>query len=457
MENKLKGSVKAAYGLGAIGKDMVYMLSASYVLYYYQDLLKVNAIIMGTILLIARIFDAFNDPLMGILVAKTRTRWGKFRPWLLIGTVTNAAVLYLLFAAPPTLTAGGMAAYAAIAYILWGVTYTMMDIPFWSMIPAFTAGGKERENLTTLARSCAGVGSALITVVTMLCVANLGGGDEILGFKKFALLIAALFVVFIVITCLAFRERATVNMEAPTVREMFSALLRNDQAIAVVVAIVLINGALYLTSNLVIYFFKYDLGGADWRGAFTLFNAFGGAIQILSMMIFYPIFRKFMDSIRIFYVSIGLCVLGYGVLFVMMCMNIGSVYALFVPAFFVFMAFGMLTVLTTVFLANSVDYGEYKNKRRDESVIFSMQTFVVKLASGVAVMLASVCLSIFNISSDTGDAIAEAAGSGSLMGLRLTMSVVPIVGVLAAMLVFRKKYILTDAKLAEISEALKTR
>ena len=457
MENKLKGSVKAAYGLGAIGKDMVYMLSASYVLYYYQDLLKVNAIIMGTILLIARVFDAFNDPLMGILVAKTKTRWGKFRPWLLIGTVTNAAVLYLLFAAPPTLTAGGMAAYAAIAYILWGVTYTMMDIPFWSMIPAFTTGGKERENLTTLARSCAGVGSALITVVTMVCVANLGGGDEILGFRKFSLLIAVLFVAFIVITCLAFRERTTVDMEAPTVREMFSALLRNDQAIAVVVAIVLINGALYLTSNLVIYFFKYDLGGADWRDAFTLFNAFGGAIQILSMMVFYPIFRKFMDSIRIFYVSIGLAIAGYGVLFVMMCMNLGSVYALFVPAFFVFMAFGMLTVLTTVFLANSVDYGEYKNKRRDESVIFSMQTFVVKLASGVAVMLASVCLSIFNISSDTGDAIAEAAGSGSLMGLRLTMSVVPIVGVLAAMLVFRKKYILTDAKLAEIAEALKTR
>ena len=94
---------KFSYGLGAVGKDMVYMLSASYILYYYQDILGVNAVAMGIILLVARVFDAFNDPFMGVIVAKTRTRWGKFRPWLMIGTVTNAVVLYLMFSAPPAL------------------------------------------------------------------------------------------------------------------------------------------------------------------------------------------------------------------------------------------------------------------------------------------------------------------------------------------------------------------
>ena len=83
---KLKGKEKFAYGIGAVGKDMVYMLSASYVLYYYQDIMGVSAVAMGVILFIARIFDAFNDPIMGIIVAKTKTRWGKFRPWLFIGT-----------------------------------------------------------------------------------------------------------------------------------------------------------------------------------------------------------------------------------------------------------------------------------------------------------------------------------------------------------------------------------
>lgn len=134
---KLKGKEKFAYGIGAVGKDMVYMLSASYVLYYYQDIMGVSAVAMGVILFIARIFDAFNDPIMGIIVAKTKTRWGKFRPWLFIGTLTNAIVLYLMFAAPPSLSGRGLVAYAAVTYILWGVTYTMMDIPYWSMIPAF--------------------------------------------------------------------------------------------------------------------------------------------------------------------------------------------------------------------------------------------------------------------------------------------------------------------------------
>ncbi|MCR4897198.1 MAG: MFS transporter, partial [Lachnospiraceae bacterium] len=92
-KKQLSVKEKAAYGLGAVGKDMVYMLSASYILYYYQDILGVSAVAMGIILLVARIFDAFNDPIMGVIVAKTKTKWGKFRPWLLIGTLTNAVVL----------------------------------------------------------------------------------------------------------------------------------------------------------------------------------------------------------------------------------------------------------------------------------------------------------------------------------------------------------------------------
>ena len=116
----------ASYGIGAVGKDMVYMFCASYILYYYQDILGVSAIAMGIILLAARVFDAFNDPIMGVVVAKTRTRWGKFRPWLFIGTLLNAFVLFLMFSAPPTLDGGGLVAYAAVTYVLWGVTYTML-------------------------------------------------------------------------------------------------------------------------------------------------------------------------------------------------------------------------------------------------------------------------------------------------------------------------------------------
>ena len=246
---------KAAYGLGAVGKDMVYMLSASYILYYFQDIMGVSAVAMGVILLVARIFDAFNDPIMGIVVAKTHTRWGKFRPWLLIGTLTNAVILFLMFSAPPSLNGGGLIAYAAVTYILWGVTYTMMDIPYWSMIPAFTRGGREREGLTTLARSCAGVGSALVTLFTMMIVHMLGGDGtegERTGFRWFAMIVAILFVIFIFITCISIKEQSTVNMESPSVGQMFKALISNDQAMTVVIAIVLINSASDITSTRVI-------------------------------------------------------------------------------------------------------------------------------------------------------------------------------------------------------------
>lgn len=452
---KLTWKEKVSYGLGAVGKDMVYMLSASYVLYYYQDILGVSAIAMGVILMAARVFDAFNDPIMGVLVAKTRTRFGKFRPWLLIGTLLNSVVLYLLFAAPPALDGSGLVAYAAVIYILWGVTYTMMDIPYWSMIPAFTQGGRERENLSTLARSCAGVGSAVITIITMLCVNWLGQGNERVGFQFFSLIVAVLFSVFILITCLAIREKSTVDVEAPSVGQMFKALVQNDQAMTVVIAIVLINSSIYITSNLVIYYFKYDFGGLGWMESYTLFNVFGGAIQILSMMLLFPLLRKFMSTIRVFYVSFGMAITGYAALLCLMFINLQSVYMLFIPAFFIFAANGVLSVLTTVFLANTVDYGELKNNRRDESVIFSMQTFVVKLASGVAALVASVALSLCNISRDTESEVPIVGGN--VVGIRMTMTLIPIVGLLVAVFYFRKKYMLSEKKVEEIAAQVRER
>ena len=105
-----------------------------------------------------------------------------------------------------------------------------------------------------MARSCSGVGSALVTIITMKCVYMLGQGNERTGFRWFALIVAVLFVLFITITCLTIREKSTVHMEAPTVRQMFSALIHNDQAMTVVITIVLINCSLYITSNLLLYF-----------------------------------------------------------------------------------------------------------------------------------------------------------------------------------------------------------
>lgn len=459
-KKKLSGIEKFAYGIGAVGKDMVYMLSASYILYYYQDIMGVSAWAMGIILLVARVFDAFNDPIMGVIVAKTKTRWGKFRPWLLIGTLTNAVILYLMFSAPTSFSAGGLVAYAAVTYILWGVTYTMMDIPYWSMVPAFTESGKERENLSALARSCAGVGSAVITIITVMCVSGLGkwlggandGEVERLGFQAFAAIVAVLFVIFTVITCVCIKEKSSVDMQTASVKDMFRALIQNDQAMTMVAAIVLINSALYITSNLLIYFFKYDFSGAGWKADYTLFNTFGGAFQILAMMILFPLLRKFMSTIKVFYVSFTMAFCGYLILLFLTTGGVTNVYFLLVPAFLIMSAIGMLNVIVTVFLANTVDYGELKNKRRDESVIFSMQTFVVKLASGISALVASLVLTVCQISSD--ETVEATVSGSSRIGLRMSMTIIPIFVLIIAVIIFRRHYILTDEKLNEIKKEL---
>ena len=456
---KLSLKQKAAFGLGAVGKDMVYALSASYVMFYYQDTLGLSATFVGLILMIARIFDAVNDPFMGVLVAKTKTRWGRFRPWLFSGTLLNAVVLYALFAAPTGSSEATLMVYFSIVYILWGVTYTMMDIPYWSMIPAVTDTPADRENLSVIGRTCAGVGSALIAMFTMLAVGALGGGSDITGFRYVALGVAVIFVITEIICCLFMREHQT-EMKVSSVKEMFKALFSNDQALTVVATIVLINMALYLTSNFIIYFFKYDFGGEGWKGSYTLFSTVGGAFQILGMMILYPMLRKNkVANEKIFLVAIGMAVGGYAVLLALCLAGVThNLIVLCVPGAVVFAANGVLSVLTTVFLSGSVDYGEIKTGRREESVIFSMQTFVVKAASGVAVFLTGIGLDLIGLVGNTDEeAVVVQQSASTLTGLRLLMTILPMLGLIVAVLFFKKKFRLTDAYAKEISDELKAK
>jgi len=455
-----------AYGLGAVGKDMVYALSSSYVMYYYNQILGISSSFVGLILMAARVFDAVNDPFMGIIVASTRSKWGKFRPWILSGSVLNAFVLYLLFAVGKGFQGTGLNVYFAVIYLLWGVTYTMMDIPFWSLIPAVTDEPKDRESMSVVGRTCAGVGNALITVFAMRAVQVLGGGidkaSERKGFAMVALVVAVIFVIFELILFLSIKEKPSQknNGEKPaSISDMFKALFANDQAMVVVITIVLINTALYITSNLLIYFFKYDVGGADWASSQMLFNMVGGASQILGMMLLYPMLRKKMTNESIFRTCLIMEIIGYALILAACFLGLANNMAVICFAgLFVFLANGILTVLTTVFLSATVDYGELKTGRREESVIFSMQTFVVKLASGLAVFLSGIGLDLIGLVGDdsTEGAIVQQSAS-TINGLRILMTVLPIIGLIAAIILFTRKFELTDEKIISMNTELKRR
>ena len=299
----------------------------------------------------------------------------------------------------------------------------------------------------------------MLAMFTMLLVGALGGDSERAGFRWVALIVSVLFVVTELVCCAAMRETTPSEMKTATVKEMFSALFRNDQAMVVVGSIVLINSALYLTSNFIIYFFKYDLGGAGWKATYTLFSTVGGAAQILGMMVLYPLLRKKFSSTQVFHLSLVLALCGYGTLLVFCLTGLSHSLALLcIPGVVVFACNGMLTVLTTLFLSNSVDYGQLKTGRREESVIFSMQTFVVKAASGVAVFLTGIGLDLIGLvgnTEETGPVAVQSAGT--LLGLRLMMTVLPMLVLAGALVLFRRKFVLTDARAAEISAQLDAR
>ena len=445
----MKASAKQAlgFGLGAVGKDMVYALVSGFILYYYNDILGISGTFTGIMMMAARVFDAFNDPLMGVVVEKTNTRFGKFRPWIVTGTLTNALILYGMFAMPSSLTGTPMLIYASAAYVLWGVTYTLMDIPFWSMIPAITAPGTERENLSVIGRSCAAVGYAVPTILTMLLVVRLGGSERE-GFSLFAAGVAVVFVVAELVCVALVREKRVEAQESVSVRQMFSALIHNDQAMVVVVGIIVFNASLYLTTQLAVYFFKYDIGNSD---LFSLFGTVGGVGQILSMVSL-PLLRRRWGSKQILAGALGITIAGYLALFALSMAGVRAVAPLAATAFVIYIGFGLATVLTTVFLADTVDYGEYKTGQRNESVVFSMQTFVVKLASAVSVLIAGVGIDLIGL-----DDTAAVQSAGTLLGLRLLMVALPVAGLVFSVIYFMKKYRLTEEENARISEALRQR
>ena len=441
------------YGVGAIGKDMVYALVSGFILYFSNDVLGASGTFIGIMMMAARVFDAVNDPIMGIVVEKTRTRWGRFRPWIFSGTVLNALVLYAMFAVPESMTGTGLLVWMSVAYVLWGVTYTLMDIPFWSMIPAITSPGKDREAMAVVGRTCAAVGYAVPTVATMLVVVRVGSGERD-GFAALAALVAVIFILAELVTVLLVKEpnadsaprAASAPAPSPRISEMFRALFANDQAMVVVVGIVVFNASLYLTSQLAVYFFKYDMGNSD---LFSLFGAVGGAGQILAMASL-PLLRRRWSARTILTGAISTTILGYALLFVLALAGVRAVPALAFCAFVIYIGFGLATVLTTVFLADTVDYGEARTGRRDEAVIFSMQTFVVKLASALSVLLAGVGLDVIGI-----DRNAATQSAGALMGLRVLMMLIPVAGILFALLFLRARYRLDEAELARIAAALR--
>ena len=449
-----------------MGGNFVYMLTSSFTVMYYETYLGLPAAFVGAVLMAARVFDAINDPLTGIIVAKVNTRWGKFRPWIFSGAVVNAIILYALFAVPQSIYTreGSLMVWCAVMYLLWSTTYDAYDIPIWSIVPAVTDQGPERESMATIGRTFASIGCGIITVVVPIVVPMLGGGDPnnyshwIAGFRWFTLAVCVYYIVSSLIFCLNIREKNRVEEEkSPSIGQMYKSLLTNSQAIVIVIAITAVNIGTGITANLMPYFLHFDIGGANWNSNYSLITMVIFGSQVLGMMAVYPLIRRFFDRKGIFRFSLIMSIAAYGILLLFTMIKLQNIYFLFIPSLLMGVSTGMLNILTTVYLADSVDYGEVTNGRRDESVVFSLQTFVVKLASGISAGVAGLVVTLIGLNTSENAWFDHLNSEGTLITLRVIMSFVPIASLVFALFYFIRKFILDEKKMEEISAALKAK
>ena len=228
---------------------------------FFTDEVGLSSVFVGGLFFVSRFWDAINDPIMGNIVDNTNTRWGKFRPWILIGTLINAIVLVFLFVNPTSFLSGKMVyVYCSVAYILWGMTYTIMDIPYWSMIPSFTSDPAERDKMSVIPRIFATIGGSTVNTFGLMIIAILGVGSNSVGYFRLGLIISIVFVISTLITVFNVKEKNTVkNQEKIKLKEVFEILFKNDQLLIIIVSVIIYQIALFLVGGFALYFFKYAI------------------------------------------------------------------------------------------------------------------------------------------------------------------------------------------------------
>ena len=429
--NKLSFREKYSYGIGALGKDLAYAIVSSYLMIYFTDAIGLNPAFVGVLFLVARMWDAFNDPMMGMVVDNTRSKWGKFRPWILIGTVVNAAVVVFLFK-KPNLEGNALYVYYSVMYILWGMTYTIMDIPYWSMIPSLSSDKEEREKISVIPRIFASSAWLLMGAFGLSLIDKLGNGNEIKGYELLAIGVAVIFVIATLITVFNFKEQVEVknNTEKVNFRQTLNIIRKNDQLVVFIGIVLFMNLIMQIIGGVSLYYFKYVIGNDKLN---QVFYAFSGLAEIGGLMLF-PILTKKIGRQNVFKLASILPILGCSMLLIFGIISPKNAAFIAISGVVLKLGTGMLLGATTVMLADVVDYGQFKLGTRNESIVFSVQTLLVKTASAVSGWLVGVGLSV------VGYVPNAEQGASTILGLRVLMIGLPILCAVLMYVIYKNKY-----------------
>ena len=427
---------RITFGLGTIGRDMVYGIVSMFLMFYLTDIINLPTSTMwwvAGIILAARIFDAFNDPFMGLIVDNTHTRWGKFKMWITIGAITSPIFTILLFTDLGLQDRAYVITFAII-YFMWGICYTIHDISYWSMLPSLSVDQKEREKIGALARIFANIGLFFVVVAIVPLTTSLGVkfGSMQKGYFIFAICVSVFMSMGMCVTIFGVKETGIVadKKQNTPLRELVNIIVKNDQLFFTMLALSLFMIGYMTTTSFGLYFFKYAYGD---EGMFSIFSAILGVSQLTALATFQFFSKKF-DRKTLYTGAITSMTIGYLLFFFA---PVSTMLFIGIAGVLIFFGQSFIQLLMVMFLADSVDYGHWKLGKRNDSITFSIQPLINKLGGAVGSGVVSVVIIISGIKD--ANSAADVTPSGLLM-MKIAMLIFPLFCFLGSYLIYRMKY-----------------
>ena len=376
MENNLSKKVMFGYGTAALSFNFVWGMVGAYISIYFINVLGISIAAAGAIVLIARIWDGFNDPIMGSVVDNTKTKYGKYRPYMLIGILPLAIFTVLIFQ-NPDLSLIGKTIYAGIIYILFGMSYTLANIPYMSMLSTLTKDPDERTILVTIKNIFVMFGVMLPSIIiTKVAITDSGYNQE--GFTIAAILGAILLIITMLITFFSTKNHKymeeNTNTTKITWKQRADAVFSNKPLLILMVVMFVFSIQSVLMGAQTLYIVD-GLGQGNMAFTFMLVMLPGMFIAMGSMVV-----MKKLEKSKV--VQIGMVFFVFGSL--LFQFSPASIMPLLLTAAFIKgIGFGYVGIMLFSMVADTVDYGKHLTGKQQGGMIFSATTFVQKAVSGL--------------------------------------------------------------------------
>lgn len=474
------------YLVGMAGQNIIYGIISSGLAFYFSNVIALPAMAISVIMAIARVWDAINDPMMGTFVDKTKSKWGKCRPYLIIMPAIIMVGTILCFAngiysSQNTLAENVLIiGWAGVSYILWGMLYTAADIPIWGIASRMTADEGKRANLLSLARMVAGIGGALGFVMVPIAqglakMFDMGSASKNLqiAFIVVAIILAVLGTVMFQFASLAKERVDSEDKDKRGILDNFKLMWRNKPFRRILISGVIRSPfqlLLILAMPLMTMYFGNGGFHVDFVKNILLqyapiaIGVFGGQFGAMALT---PILCKKYEKKTIFNVMnvvSGIAFIMIFVLYLIFPTNLGGwpIILLAIAFLFASAGIGFIMVLQSMMIADCVDYEEHENGNRPDGVFFSGQSFITKLSAGLAVLIQGLVYMIVGYEGDAVTNMNNALEAGASFAtdykpfawaMFFLVSVPPAIGMILSVIPMLK-YELTDKKHAEILNEL---